>query len=398
MTQPALDDTGPKQSREANVGGYRRFLEVCRAGEADFRLTPSAEPTSYARCFGVFGLHLIGETATLDAARDRLVEALRHDLWQARTAAGDGVPRDKAWRQLLCFTLSALALLGGLDEDPLRDLVEEQLPSDLETELHRTGAPAGRAQSGNQAMFLAIFLLHARDRLGRDTTADLELWLRLHRQSMNRFGFWGPEAGPTHLHFQNGYHQYEVFEYLDADNPAEQSALRSVASLADPLGHFAPYPGGGGCFDYDAVFVLTPGGKAPEDEALRALLRRTADSIAAEQQQDGGFCESLRVRPRRTGLPGFAERLASARNPALLKERLRYAVTLQRSKHDRIHTHWSRYQRRWGESNLWDSWFRMLTLARIEAAFEPKRAGRWGFIDYPGIGWHPTLRDRVRRS
>lgn len=381
-----------------STDGYHRFLDACRASEADFRLTPNAEPTSYARCFGVFGLYLIGEAAALDAARDRLVEALRDDLRHARAAAGPGVHRDKAWRQLLCFTLSALALLGGLDEDPLRDLVEEQLPSDLEAELHQSGAPAGRAQSGNQAMFLAIFLLHARDRLGRDTTADLELWLRLHRQSINRFGFWGPEAGPTHLHFQNGYHQYEVFEYLDADNPAEQSALRSVASLADPLGHFAPYPGGGGCFDYDAVFVLTPGGRAPEDEALRALLRRTADTIAAEQQQDGGFCESLRVRPRRAGLTGFAERLASARNPALLKERLRYAVTLQRPKHDRIHTHWSRYQRRWGESNLWDSWFRMLTLARIEAAFEPERAGRWGFIDYPGIGWHPSLRDRVHRS
>lgn len=82
----------------------------------------------------------------------------------------------------------------------------------------------------------------------------------------------------------------------------------------------------------------------------------------------------------------------SARDTALFKERLRYAATLKRPKHDRIHTHWSRYQRRWDESDLWDSWFRMLTLARIECAFDPARAAAWGFIDYPGIGWHPSLR------
>lgn len=41
----------------------------------------------------------------------------------------------------------------------------------------------------------------------------------------------------------------------------------------------------------------------------------------------------------------------------LFTERLRYGLTLQRPKHDRIHTHWSQYSRRWDESNLWDTWF-----------------------------------------
>ncbi|WP_162906646.1 hypothetical protein [Algihabitans albus] len=162
--------------------------------------------------------------------------------------------------------------------------------------------------------------------------------------------------------------------------------------MADPKGHFAPYPGGGGCFDYDAVFVLTPDGRTSEQEASHALLERTAASISEEQQKDGGFCESQQVRPRLRNLTGFLERIGSARNPQLLKERARYALALQRPKHDRIHTHWSLYQRAWGESNLWDSWFRMLTLARIACAFDPGEASRWGFIDYPGIGWHPSLR------
>ncbi len=372
------------------IDGYRSFLRVCRADVTDFRLTPLAEPTVFARCFAVYGLWLIGEHRELDAARDALAVALRRDVRGARAAAGAEI-RSKAFRQLLCFSLSALAVLGVLEEDPLPDLVLEQLPDDLEQELRELGSLEGRAQSGNQAMFLAVFLIHAQRYLGHKSGAALEAWMRLHRSAMNRHGFWGPQSGPTHLHFQNGYHQYEILEYLQADNPGRSSAIEAVRQLADAEGHFAPHPGGGGCFDYDAVHVLTPEGRMPDEKTV-AMLRTTAATIIAEQQADGGFCESLRVRPRLRSGPGYAERLASARNFALFKERLRYALTLQRPKHDRIHTHWSRYQRRWDESNLWDSWFRMLTLARIECAFDPARAAEWGFIDYPGIGWHPSLR------
>jgi hypothetical protein len=86
---------------------------------------------------------------------------------------------------------------------------------------------------------------------------------------------------------------------------------------------------------------------------------------------------------------------SSARGTARI-ERSRYGLTLLRPKHDRIQTHWSTYSREWGESDLWDSWFRMLTLARIEVALDSTRAGDWGFIDYPGIGHH-SLRASVSR-
>lgn len=388
-------ETSGLVSDAARVSGearaaFSRFVDGCWSEPAAFSLTPGTEPSPYALCFGVYSLHLVGRTAELTTHRDDLTRALRTNLDEARKAA-EGAQEAKPFRQLLTLTLSALAILGDLEADPLPALVEEQLPNSVEPALARLGALQGRAQSGNQAMFLAILLLHAWRYLGRDTTAQLDEWAALHRSAMNRFGFWGPDAGPTHLHFQNGYHQYEIFEYLGAENPGQQRAVATVARLADPHGHFAPYPGGGGCFDYDAVFVLTPNGRMP-DAMTAALLRRTAATIAAEQQADGGFCESLRVRPRRRALTGYLERLASARNPALVKERLRYALTLQRPKHDRIHTHWARYHWRWDESNLWDSWFRMLTLARIECVFDPGRSAAWGFIDYPGIGWHASLR------
>ncbi len=298
----------------------------------------------------------------------------------------------KPYRQLLTFVLSALWILDELKNDPLEDLVDEQIadkPNDVSL---REAAMHGAAGSGNQAMFSAIFLIHARDYLGMPVQAKLDDWVELHIQHMNRFGFWGSPPGMTHLQFQNGYHQHEVLEFLGVDNPRLEQTIAAIRGLADTEGHFAPYPGGGGCYDYDAVFMLTPHGRIYDEETGR-LLRRTARTLLIEQNTDGGFCESHKVRPQSiVQLATFARHVWAARgNSGAVRERLRYALTLQRPKHNRIRTHWSHYSREWNESDLWDSWFRMLALARIDVAMHPERAESWGFINYPGIGYHPSL-------
>lgn len=372
--------------------GYSDFIAQCEGGSYEYSLTPEADVSSYASCFSIFGRHLL--RSPLDSwAAARFAVHLRAALRGMR-GSGD-VLRDKPYRQLLAFTLSALVALGQLETDPLPELIKEQLPTDVGKELIDLGCLAGKPGSGNQAMFLAIFLLYARDCLGVDTDDQINQWVDLHLGAMNRFGFWGPDKGMTHLQFQNGYHQYEIFEYLGVKNLRQEEAIAAVHSLADSQGHFAPYPGGGGCYDYDAVFVLTPDGKIP-DTPTRALLLRVAETLKAEQRPDGGFAESLYIRPRSSAnLARFARQITRAvGNGPLFLERLRYALTLQRPRHNRIHTHWSRYSRRWDESDLWDSWFRMMTLARIEVALDPSAASRWGFIDSPGIGYHPSLRSQ----
>lgn len=366
------------------------FVRACDAGQDAFRLTPQAEPTPYARCFAVYAWRLLKDPQ-LQQRSAALAQAIVTDMRAFRARPGMDV-KGKPYRQLLTFSLSALAALPGSSPGLLDDLVAEQLAGDPVRDLEALGCLAGRAGSGNQAMFIAIFLLHGRDRLGQATQPQIDRWVDQHLRHMNRFGFWGADRHMTHLQFQNGYHQHEVLEYLGVDHPRIADAVAAVRGLADAKGHFAPYPGGGGCFDYDAVFMLTPHGRVP-DEATRAQLLRTAATIAAEQRPDGGFAESVHVRPRSpASLRGFAAHILQARgNRALFAERLRQGLTLQRPKHDRIHTHWSRYSRRWDEADLWDSWFRMLALARIDVAMDPQRAGDWGFIDYPGIGYHPSL-------
>ena len=78
-------------------------------------------------------------------------------------------------------------------------------------------------------------------------------------------------------------------------------------------------------------------------------------------------------------------------------ERLRQALILQRHKHDRVNgaEHWTScgYQRRWNESNLWDSYFRMSAVARIDLALRPSNFSKWSFVDYPGIGFRRKHND-----
>lgn len=371
---------------------YRRFIDSCQDNFSGFCLTPRADTSAYALCFAIFGYRLLQATDVIDAHRDVWDRKLRDSLvaLKLKRRLVATLANDKPYLQLLTFTLSALSILGTLESEPLAEAVAEVLPSDIQSDLLDAEVFKGIPRSGNQAMFLAVLLLYARDYLGHDAQPDIDSWVTAHLHAMNRFGFWGPSQTMSHLQFQNGYHQYELLEYLHVKDVPWEDAAAAVASLADVEGHFAPYPGGGGCYDYDAVFVLTT--KYELALRYRKLLICTAQSILNEQNSDGGFCESLRIRPRSLG--NFLRSIFHVfeGHGRARVERIRSTLTLLRPKHNRIHTHWSEYSREWGESDLWDSWFRMLTLARIDCALNPENAKNWGFIDFPGIGFHPSLR------
>lgn len=374
---------------------YRAFIDSCENLDGNFCLTPLADASAYSLCFAIYGYHLLKAHDVIEARRDRWDQRLREGLrvQKMKRQAVSALHKDKSYLQLLTFTLSSLSILGTLNNEPLAKEIESLLPIDIEKALRDSKALDGIARSGNQAMFLGILLIYARDFLGLDTQDHIEKWVNLHLQAMNSFGFWGELNSMSHLQFQNGYHQYELLEYLHTVDVPWNNASHAVASLADGEGHFAPYPGGGGCYDYDAVFLITS--TKASIERHRELLVRTAQSILNEQNSNGGFCESSRIRPR--SLRNFSQGIshAFAVGGRARMERLRSALTLLRPKHDRIHTHWSSYSREWGESDLWDSWFRMLTLARIDCALNPERTKDWGFINFPGIGFHPSLRSNI---
>lgn len=374
---------------------YRSFIDSCLGEEeGSFRLTPKSESTPYALCFAVFGYKLLCDESKMDACRDDWVSLLLGQLRivkESREKKYD-LLHDKVFLQLLTFTLSALKALGCLKESSINDIVLEFIPKNIDRLLHQERVFDGVPRSGNFAMFWAILLMHGRDYLNLDTQESIDLWEKLHLENINKHGFWGKFKTMSHLQFQNGYHQYEIMEYLDAKDFAWEIAADSVANLADSEGHFAPYVGGGGCYDYDAIFILTSNRESIESHS--SLLLKTASTLLLEQNDDGGFCESKSIRPiSLNNLKKSLNHILSGRGAARI-ERIRQAFTLLRPKYNRIQTHWSIYSREWHESDLWDSWFRMLALARIDVALTPENAKNWGFIDYPGIGFHPSLKNK----
>ena len=169
---------------------YFDFLTACKLDETKHCLTTNAEPTAFATCFWIFGLHLLKRNDLLLGEREALIDCLKINVRKHRRYLSKSeAVRDKPYKQLLCFTLSALAILDTLSSDPLADLVTEQIPEDIKNFLNEMGCLNGVAQSGNHALFLGVFLIHCKENLGVDCQAQIDQWVTCHLNSMNRFGF-----------------------------------------------------------------------------------------------------------------------------------------------------------------------------------------------------------------
>lgn len=363
------------------------FLNSCSAEDGGYRLTPLSDSSPFTNCFGVFLLHFIGRLSDIKSEHPQLVDRIvmgLHEYKEERQSVTN-FNTDKGFLQLLAFTLSALHLLDATDEYPLEELIISLLPHDMGKYLNNIRAFDGVPQSGNLSMCMAVIAIYAKSKLEMNTEKLIEDWVSMHLSNMNGNGFWGDEK-ITHLQFQNGYHQYEILEYLGAHNGKIETAVDFVMQIADRRGQFAPYFGGSGCYDYDAVSIITALGRQLNDKE-KLLLIKTGATILRERNRDGGFSESQWIRPRSIkSIYSGVRHVLSASSGAQMSERGRYFVALQAPKHDRMHTHWTQYSRAWSESNLWDTWFRLLTIARIDVALCDENRERWGFIDFPGIG------------
>ncbi len=367
------------------------FVRQCRTSRTDFALTLNGATSCFTRFFGLFNLNLLDHLDEIAGDEGDFARAIATDVDRVRKnrlASGVDLRTDKAYLQLLTFSLSALAILRKIGDFSLRDDITGVLTQgkDLKQLLTQAGTFNGSPQTGNLAMFHCILLWYAKIHLGIETTPSIELWKELHTKSRNRFGFWGNFPQMTYLQFQNGYHQYEMFHFPEVYKDAgTRTAARETAKMADIRGQFAPYPGGGGCYDFDAVAILTA---SDEADSFKNLLLQTLDTILTSQNHDGGFCESLYVRPS-TARNLFAQIAHIARHGGPgLRERIRYGITLQRPRHSKVVTHWTDTHRGWNESDLWDTWFRMMAIARIDESLRLESGISWKYIDFPGIGYH----------
>lgn len=370
---------------------YYDFLKKCQKSSVDFSLSIKDDFISpFARCFWIFGINSIKQNFLLNQLKDDLVLSIITDLKKLRKQIGskEKVLKLKSYKQLLCFSLSALNLLDKSSLIELKDEVFEQCGVDIEIFLNKFGTDIGKAGSGNHSMFLAKFLIIGNNNFNLKMESKVNKWIKYHKEKMNKNGFWGETKNLTHLQFQNGYHQYEIFHYLNILTGFEKNIVNNLLKIADSNGQFAPYPGGGGCYDYDAIFLICSYAKNQADDKLKFLLLKTLNTIILNQNSDGGFSENNWVRPRSISkfVYGLNKCFQNTSGYEIILERLKYLTTLQRKKNNQIYTHWSKNPRNWEESNLWDSWFRILTIAKILTFLDKKNKSLWNWLDTPGIG------------
>ncbi len=353
-----------------------------------YKLFIRSDCSPYARCFVIFTKSLLKDNLWLDSRKTRLISDLNDDLYDfynIQLGKTIDIKFDKPFLQLFCFTLSALNILNGSLSKKNLKILEFFLNLKVEELMIARSVNLGLPGSGNYSMFLAVLNIYAQEKLDEDRSLEIKKWLKFNLNSVNDNGFWGNFPKINHLQFQNGYHQYEIFEYLAFHKAPWNQAAKSTLTLADQIGHFSPYPGGGGCYDFDAIFLLTS--DFVDDIGQNMILNKSLGTIISEQNKDGGFCESKLLR-NHNNWPRLLSLVSHIHSqPSHLKlSSLRIGLNLFRFKHKTVSTHWTSIDRKWNESNAWDTFFRLSAIFRIYSYLGLPEKELFKVNHFPGIG------------
>ena len=363
-----------------------QFINTLETSEG-FKLFERSEATPFARCFVIFNKSLMKQHDWLEKRKQQLINELNNDLSILYNKIIDksiNWKTDKSFLQLYCFTLSSLNILKGQLNNQNLEILKKILDIDLIKSLEEKKVNKGYSKSGNHSMFFAVFNIYANNYLKIDRSKQIKEWLEFNFSSINSNGFWGNDSQMNFLQFQNGYHQYEIFEYLEFNKISWNLAAKNIFLLADKYGHFAPWPGGGACYDYDAIFMLTS--KFVSDIGQENLLRKTLKSITNNQNLDGGFCESRHVKNNFwKNFPIITKHIISLPSHVRFWSLL-VNLNLMRHKHKYIITHWTKKHRKWDESNAWDTFFRLSTIYRICNRLNLREKDLFKINNFPGIG------------
>lgn len=371
---------------ENNIKKADQFINKLETSKG-FKLFERSEVSPYARCFVIFTKYLTKQFVWLENRKLQLIHDLNFDLYvfyNNKIKSNVDWKNDKPFLQLFCFTLSSLNILDAKLSDRNLEILKKILDIEIKKILEDNNVDKGDAGSGNHSMFFAIFNIYANDFLKLDRIKHIQEWLDFNTNSINSNGFWGQDSQMNYLQFQNGYHQYEIFEYLKIEKPSWNIAAKKILMMADKLGHFAPWPGGGACYDYDAIFMLTS--KFVDDVGQENVLKKILNNIVSEQNLDGGFCESIYMKNDFWfKLSNVIKHIIS--QPSHIRIWSIYInLNLFRYKHRHIITHWSQTNRKWDESNAWDTFFRLSTIFRVCNRLNRKEKNLFQINNFPGIG------------
>ena len=278
----------------------------------------------------------------------------------------------KPYLQLVCFYLSYRNYFDSYRyvSEPLNFIVSLNVRDYLVT----NGCTAGKPGSGNLAMFLAIIIFNDKNNKNDER---LETWFEVMNDSQNSYGLWGS----SHILYQlqNGYHQYEIYKFFGR-NAKFDLATEKILKLQDEEGHFGPFKGGGGCYDFDAIDLLI--NYCADKDDITPSLEKLYKTLLKEQRADGGFCESPYINYDVNSAASLLSYVVKNLNIPRLKFLIRFSLGQVKV----LQTHWSLNHRKYTESDSWNTWFRLITILKIEAYLN-QTSDKSKLFNFPGIGF-----------
>ena len=378
------------------------YLSDLQFGPCQYRINTHADGNIYSSCFALFIYDLFKATESWsEKKRYRWIDYI--NSFQDKET-GYFIPEgftgeldEKPVHQLTCFAINALKILGEYPKHRFNFLSKWRNPNDISRYLEKKGCLKGKPGTGNLAMFIGIFLTF--DYEINNNSQSLELlnhWFFLHEKTQNpHTGFWGSSFRQKLFKgFQNALHQFIVYHYWMRDIPYHKKIVDTILCLQDSDGFFAPVPGGGGCWDFDASEMLINCGlnRNYKTSFIKLALARLFNSIIINQKEDGGFCESKKIFPNFSNLfdSEILKFIFLNRDLKVMYYKFRTITPIYLFNKRKLFFHWNTKGCFWDQSDLWNTWFRCLTIAKIENALTVNNdqiKHKWKFHNSIGFGW-----------
>ena len=222
--------------------------------------------------------------------------------------------------------------------------------------------------TSNKIMFLFFFLIYEQERSNRDNHANINfIFDYLDRLQDHKTGFWGTQFGtPLDNAMYGASHIYLYYYFCGREIKYSEKIIDNTLKLQKSSGLFGPSLGGA-CEDYDGIEILTTVSRAYNfnSEVLDNSFHATYDAILKKQNFDGGFSYFL---DNRNIFNKFREKL--------INRQYYYE-----------YSGWNRMKSNGLKSDLWGTYFRVLTLAKIEKALDIESSNSFQFYSLPGWGY-----------
>jgi len=389
-----------------------KFINQLYNGNGTFNFSPRNRVTNiYSTCFAIMALDLINKLADYPLEEKKKMINYLHKSQDPESGLfidKNCIPSENSSHnleyinlQITDFAQMALVTLGSKPRYKYLFLKKYKNKKYLEEWLEKLNWKNPWLVS-NLIMFLLNSFIYEQEIFKVNNRAYINFiinWLTSNQDQKK--GYWNLGKKATiHNQMAGAYHFLFFYTYLNKKPKLIPKIIDSTLSIQDYDGLFNYAGGGGSCDDLDAIDILCRSTFYTDykREQIVKSLRRAYISIIKNQNKDGGFCWAKR------NTLSFKKILFMFNFKTLINNGIKeflinfafklknqvYIIFLKRLtwKYSGLNS----MEVELNESDIWSTWFRLLSLALIETTFpeisEDKKTFDWKMRTKCGLGFY----------